>query len=212
VKKLVLTAVVLISFQICSAAGFSAFLGGGLGATMPQGEFNEYTKTGFSMMGYGKLNMSSLPFLSYRLGLQGVFFERDDRMVIIQDYPDAIVTETYTNDLFKATLGLELSPSFLVFKPYVGAGIGIYYFSSKTQLKDEDGDVMDTKTLDTKTKFGWNLQGGLRFAIFPKITLDLNLQYDIVQDLEQYSGDEVVSFNSEFLSLFAGVQVSLGLF
>jgi hypothetical protein len=212
VKIKALAIIFLLTVQTLTAAGLSGSIGGGLGATLPQGEFNEYTKTGFSIMGFGKLNMASLPFVSYRLGVQGVFFERDDRSVSIQGYPDDLFTETYTNDLLKATLGLELSPPIPGFQPYAGAGIGVYYFSSRTSLKDSEGDEIASNTLDSKTKFGWNLQGGLRFSVFPKITLDLNAQYDIVQDLEQYSGDEVVSFNSKFLSLFAGVQVSLGLF
>ncbi|NIP44701.1 MAG: outer membrane beta-barrel protein [candidate division Zixibacteria bacterium] len=211
-KKLLIIILLLSVLSSSVSAQIFGYLGGGLGATMPQGEFNEYTKTGFSIMGYGTIGMLKMPYVQLRLGLQGVFFEHDDRNVVFEGYPDDVFTETYTNDLLKATLGLELSKRLAAFEPYGGAGIGIYYFESKTELKDPDGEVIASNKLDSKTKFGWNLNGGIKIFMFPKVAFDFNLQYDIVQDLEQYSGEEVVSFNSEFLSLFAGVSIPLGVF
>jgi opacity protein-like surface antigen len=211
-RRLLIISIFVLILTGSASSQISGSLGGGLGATMPQGEFNEYTKTGFSIMGFGKIGSPNLPYLQLRLGLQGVFFERDERNVVFEGYPDDVFTETYTNDLFKGTLGLEFAKRLAAFEPYGGAGIGIYYFESKTELKDSEDEVIASNKLDSKTKFGWNLNGGMRIFMFPKVAFDFNIQYDIVQDLEQYSGEEVVSFNSEFLSLFAGVTIPLGLF
>ncbi len=211
-RRLLIISIFVLFLAGSSSAQISGSLGGGLGATMPQGEFNEYTKTGFSIMGFGKIGSLKLPYLQLRLGLQGVFFERDNRNVVFEGYPDDVFTETYTNDLFKGTLGLEFAKRLAAFEPYGGAGIGIYYFESKTELKDPEDEVIASNKLDSKTKFGWNLNGGIRIFMFPKVAFDFNIQYDIVQNLEQYSGEEVVSFNSEFLSLFAGVAIPLGIF
>lgn len=211
-KKIIVFVLIISSISSPAFAQLIGSMGGGLGATMPQGEFNDYTKTGFSIMGYGTVKPAKMPYLGLRLGLQGVFFERDDRNVVLEGYPDDIFTETYSNNLFKGTLGIELSKRLVSIEPYGSVGIGIYYFESKTELKDPDGDVIASNKLDSKTKFGWNFNGGLRVYLFPKVAFDFNVQYDIVQNLEQYSGEEVVSFNSEFLSLFAGVAVPFNLF
>lgn len=161
-------------------------------------------------MGFGVLKPSSMPMVGLRLGIQGVFFEHDDRNIVFEGYPDDIFTEVYSNDLLKATLGLEFSKRLISIEPYGGAGIGIYYFESKTEIKDPDGDVIASNKLSSETKFGWNLNGGMRIYMFPKVAFDLNLQYDIVQDMRQYSGEEIISFNSKFLSVFAGVSIPLG--
>ncbi len=209
-KKVFVAILLVLIISSPAYAQISGSVGGGLGATIPQGEFNEYTKTGFTIMGFGTLNLPTMPYLGLRLGVQGVFFEHDNRRVMLEGYPDDLLTETYTNDLLKATLGVEFSRRLASIEPYGGAGIGIYYFESKTELKTDEDDVIASNTLDSKTKFGWNLNGGLKVYFFAKVAIDFNIQYDIVQDLEQYSGEEVVSFNSEFLSLFAGVSIPLG--
>ena len=208
-KKVILALAILLLISANLSAGFPGSIGGGLGATMPQGEFNEYTKTGFSIMGFGRLNLFGMPM---------VFFENDGRVVFFECYPDTPFREIYTNNLYKGALGLEISKRFMTVEPYAGAGIGIYYFEAKTELKDEDDEVIASNKLSSKTKFGWNLNGGIKVYIFPKVAFDFNIQYDIVQDLEQYKnpgvenpGDlEIVSFNSKFLSLFAGISIPLG--
>jgi opacity protein-like surface antigen len=217
-KKIILALAVLLLISSNLSAGFLGAIGGGLGATMPQGEFNEYTKTGFSIMGFGRLNPFSMPLVGLRLGFQGVFFENDSRIVFIEGYPDDPFDEVYSNNLYKGTLGLEISKRLFTFEPYAGAGIGLYYFEAKTEVKNSEGEVQASRTLDSKTKFGWNLNGGLKVYIFPKVAFDFNIQYDIVQDLEQYKNPgvenpkdlEIVSFNSKFLSLFAGISIPLG--
>lgn len=211
-KKFILSIAVLLFIYCPLSAQLTGSVGGGLGATMPQGEFNDYTKTGFSIMGFGVLKAASLPLVGIRLGIQGVFFEHDDRNVVFEGYPGDIFTEVYSNDLLKATIGMEFSKRLSSLEPYAGAGIGIYYFESKTELKDPDGDVIASNKLSSETKFGWNLNGGVKVYMFPKVAIDFNLQYDIVQDMKQYSGEEIVSFNSKFLSIFAGVSIPLGAF
>jgi len=188
----------------------SGSAGGGLGATIPQGEFNNYTKTGFAFMGFGTIYPGTVPFMGIRFGGQVVLFEHDSRDVILGGYPDADLTETYSNNLLKGTLGLELSTSTGTFEPYGGAGIGVYYFESKTVLKNEIGTEVASNTLDSMTKFGYNLNGGLRLYFTPKVAVDFNVQYDIITDMEQYADDEVISFQSEFLSLFVGVHIPIG--
>jgi len=209
-RKLVLSIAIILLICSSLSAQIVGSIGGGLGATMPEGEFNNYTKTGFSIMGFGVLKPSSMPMVGLRLGVQGVFFEHDDRNIVFEGYPDDIFTEVYSNDLLKATLGLEISKRLISIEPYGGAGIGIYYFESKTELKNPDGDIIASNKLSSETKFGWNLNGGMRIYMFPKVAFDLNLQYDIVQDMKQYSGEEIISFNSKFLSIFAGVAIPLG--
>jgi opacity protein-like surface antigen len=208
-KKTLIFIILLSSISASAFAQLSGSIGGGLGATMPQGEFNDYTKTGFSIMGYGTINPAKMPYIGLRLGLQGVLFEHDDREVEIEGYP---FKETYSNNLFKGTLGIELSKRLTSLEPYGSVGIGIYYFESKTELKGDNDEVISSKDLGSKTKFGWNFNGGLRIYLFAKVACDFNIQYDIVQNLEQYSGEEIVSFNSEFLSLFAGVAIPFNIF
>jgi len=210
VRKLILVIPLLIVLSTPLLGQVNGAIGGGLGATIPQGEFNTYTKTGFSIMGFGTIRALSMPYLGLRLGVQGVFFEHDNRRVVLEGYPDDLLTETYTNDLLKATLGIEFSKRFMSIEPYVGGGIGVYYFETKTELKTDEDEVVASNKLDSKTKFGYNLNGGMKIYFFAKVAIDLNIQFDIVQDLEQYSEEKVVSFNSEFLSLFAGVSIPFG--
>lgn len=208
--RLIIAAVLMLTLSTSSAFAISGSAGGGLGATIPQGEFNDYSKTGFSIMGFGTLNSGSVPFMGIRFGVQAVIFEHESRDVILSGYPDADLTETYSNNLYKATLGLEVSTNTGTLEPYGGAGVGIYYFESKTVLKNEVGTEVASNTLDSMTKFGYNLGGGLRLYFTPRVAVDLNVQYDIITDMEQYADDEVISFQSEFLSLMVGVHIPIG--
>jgi opacity protein-like surface antigen len=209
--RLITAFLLILTLSAGTAFAISGSAGGGLGATLPQGEFNDYTKTGFALMGYGTLNSSAVPFMGIRFGFQATLFEHESRDVMLSGYPDADLTETYSNNLIKGTVGLEFSAHTGTLEPYGGAGIGVYYFETKTVLKNEVGTEVASNTLDSTTKFGYNLNGGLRLYFTPKIAIDLNVQYDIITNMEQYADDEVISFQSEFLSLFVGVHIPIGL-
>lgn len=208
--RIITVLLAILALSAGTAFALSGAAGGGLGATIPQGEFNDYTKTGFSFMGFGMLHPGTVPFMGLRFGFQAVLFEHETSDVMLAGYPDANLTETYSNNLYKGTLGLEVSTNTGSFEPYGGAGIGLYYFETKTVLKNEEGTEVASNTLDSTTKFGYNLNGGLRLYFTPKVALDLNVQYDIITDMEQYSEEQVVSFQSEFLSLFVGVHIPIG--
>lgn len=208
--RLITALMLVLTLSAGTAFAISGAAGGGLGATIPQGDFNDYTKTGFALMGFGVLNSGAVPFMGIRFGFQASLFEHETRDVILSGYPDADLTETYSNNLIKGTVGLELSAHTGTIEPYGGAGIGVYYFENKTVLKNEVGTEVASNTIDSMTKFGYNLNGGLRLYVTPKVAVDLNVQYDIVTNMEQYSGDEVISFQSEFLSLFVGVHIPIG--
>jgi opacity protein-like surface antigen len=208
--RLISALMLILALSAGTAFAISGSAGGGLGATIPQGEFNDYTKTGFALMGFGILNPGAVPFMGIRFSGQAVLFEHESRDVILSGYPDADLTETYSNNLLKATLGLEFSANTGTLEPYGGAGIGVYYFESKTVLKNDVGTEVASNTLDSMTKFGYNLMGGLRLYLAPKIAIDFNAQYDIITDMEQYADDKLISFQSEFLSFFVGIHIPIG--
>ena len=184
--------------------------GGGLGITSPRGTFNKYTNPGFTIYGFGRLDLPGMRMGGLRLNVQGVFFDRDETDARWSRYPGWDLTEVYTNEMIKGTLGVEFSRRVISMEPYFGGGIGVYNFSAKTRLENEYGEELYTETLSSETYFGWNISGGVRAYVIRQVAIDINIQYDIVEDLKQYSEERTVAFESEFLSVFLGATVRFG--
>lgn len=62
-----------------------------------------------------------------------------------------------------------------VFKPYVGAGIGV----AKTKFREQGVDVTDGEHLDSvsKTGFAWNIGAGVGIEVSDNIVLDIGYHY-----------------------------------
>jgi opacity protein-like surface antigen len=212
-KKLFVLAIVII-MGADAASAMTGGLGGGLGATMPRGQFNKYTDNSFTIMGFGKLGVPSMPYLGVRFGLQGVFLERDEYDTRVGVFE---LTQKHSSDLWKGTMGLELAPRMVSLEPYIGGGVGLYNFRTKATLETEFGEEVDSKTLESETEFGWNLTGGLRLYFTPKIAMDVSLQYDKINNMRHLKAVgaaddpmlEAEELNSEILSIFAGIHVTL---
>lgn len=61
--------------------------------------------------------------------------------------------------------------------PYLGGGLGVHFLSAESNVPGEEGG--------DDTKFGLNLQGGMRNQIMPNLNLFGELRYSFVSDAGQ---------------------------
>jgi opacity protein-like surface antigen len=84
--------------------------------------------------------------------------------------------QTYNIHTLFANAYFDIDTSTLV-TPYVGAGLGTAFITSKAKLKDDDsGEVISTGA-KTRTNLAWNVGTGVGFDFTDNITLDVGYRF-----------------------------------
>jgi opacity protein-like surface antigen len=68
-------------------------------------------------------------------------------------------------------------PTFGGFTPYVGGGAGVAYNELGTTTVSSGGTQLAVVSGSTRTKFAWQVGGGLAISILPTIALDIGYHY-----------------------------------
>jgi opacity protein-like surface antigen len=104
-----------------------------------------------------------------------------------------------------------------VLEPYVGAGVGLHYFSNSVSLKDHNDDEVDSKSLASEWDTGWYLMGGLRLNVTPNGSVDIGVHYDKIKnmdhlkakDIQEAVGLDSESVDTEYVSVYLGFQLRI---
>ena len=116
---------------------------------------------------------------------------------------------SYDTEMWNGTLGVECFGKVSIFKPYIGAGGGIYYVRTITQADRQSGDIGRESDKGTWA-LGGNLVAGLRAPVRTNLTLDVNVQYDRVSDVEAFTETfEDTHFEFQSISVFVGIYYRL---
>lgn len=95
-----------------------------------------------------------------------------------------------------------------IFKPYVGAGVGmakIKYQAKYTDFVDPDFNSSDSVS---KNKFAYSLMAGVGAEITKNVTLDIGYRYTDYGSFSKTIDDEKVKFDTKAHQVLAGVRYS----
>jgi opacity protein-like surface antigen len=86
-----------------------------------------------------------------------------------------------STDLSDLSLAVDINVDFPLqdarITPYLGGGLGVHFLNAETNVPGEEST--------DETKFGLNLQGGMRNQIMPNLSLFGELRYSFVSDMAQ---------------------------
>lgn len=95
-----------------------------------------------------------------------------------------------------------------IFKPYVGAGVGmakIKYHSKYTDFVDPDFNSSESYS---KNKFAYSLMAGIGAEVTKNVTLDIGYRYTDYGSFSKTIDDEKVKFDTKAHQVLAGVRYS----
>jgi len=157
------------------------FNGGGHALiSVPLGSFADVTKTGVGLGGKILYHFDTKPWLNIRTDIGYLSYESTQKPVIAGGY---LVTQTIRSEGFNATIGPQLTYSKELFKAYVGAAAGLYYFQTVISYPEFAYyyGIYAGETRDSNACFGGNAGGGVLFDIGLGPWIDIGVKYDYIR-------------------------------
>jgi hypothetical protein len=134
--------------------------------TFPQGEFKEQSDNVGVGLGFDFSYV--FPRLPLSAGLTGSFATYGSRTFKVQFAPLVTVDLTTTNNIATGHLFLRLQPQEGMFRPFVEGLVGMHYFWTESELKDEryeDRDFAGSTNL-SDAAFSYGAGGGIQFSVY----------------------------------------------
>jgi len=168
-KKTLILSALLLSLPSVSRAGLDASkvaVGGGLGYSIPTGNFHDTNKGSPSLAISGEYKIAE----RYALGLEMAY----NYDYSIKDSQKVGSITDGKNKIWQLTPFVRGMKQFTLYGKnatgYCLVGMGVY--SMKSEL-----DYSGTVTSDSQSKFGWNAGAGLMLEVAPRWSVGLDLRY-----------------------------------
>lgn len=214
-----LTFFVIIILSLASTAAYSQVTlqaGGGLGAVIPAGDFGGTTieyysgtkfglSTGYSLHGKGRVGIGPVVFmgeLGYAsLSNSGESEPGQGKVNVSQKIISFKVGPEYHIDI-------PVSPLTV----YFGANLGLNIFDGETEFRGVSQVPSGTYSVNTGTRVGVGFNAGLLFSLGPLTSLDVSVQYNLMNlmgkkwedvDVQDRRLDSYLSLNDDKDPLFA---------
>lgn len=131
-------------------------LGADIGAGIPIGNLSDFTETGFGFKLKGRYFVSDNLGLGLDIGQHSFDYQNIDA----------------TYRLVPVTLNVDYYFSGGPLRPMIGAGLGVYFESVKSDNISVDGD----------NEVGLNLGGGLAYEVGSNVDLTLEGKFNLIED------------------------------
>lgn len=153
--------------------------------SFPQDDFANVSKTGEGLGAKLLYKLSSTPNLVPRLDFAYISYgeKRGDA-----NYFSYYTTVQTRNEAFQLVIGPQFQRKMGRLMPYVAAMGGLYNYRSVTSVSnayayyDPYGGYGYSDTKFSLTKFGWNVNGGIKIDVNLGPFIDLNIKYQTIRD------------------------------
>lgn len=196
-------ALFLFANLFVNTAPAQAGIGLRLGAGLPQGEFRDLAKTGWMAEIHADIDLLNTPFVNVAVAAGQMDFGEKEVMYVADGDIDALQESKIS--LTGGGIGLRATPPTVFIKPFAEAMLRI----ASVEQDHESG--LNGSEIDSKTRVGYQISGGLAFSIVPTLDFELGASYLQFPGTkfrnQQLSEDEV---DLKALTIFAGVRVNVG--
>lgn len=180
----------------------SADIGVRLGAMMPRNDFKQFAKTGWRAEITADLNMFSVPFLSTVVSFSAMDFAKKETTWQTQDI---LVIQESKTALTGGGIGLRLEPPSAFIKPFVEGLVRI------ASIEQDYESGTGGSELKSRTKIGYQLNGGLKFSLAPKIGVEAGATWMAFPNCKFKDKNEEIEIDLSAFGLFAGLSLGIGL-
>jgi len=182
-------------------------IGPHLTISFPQSEFSNYSKNGEGLGAKVLYRLEALPFLTPRMDFTYLSFG-EKRSTIEGAYSPYYFIQT-RNESFQLTVGTQLSQKLGRVTLYVEPMGGLYNFRTVVTIPDDYYYYLYgqpyTETKNSRTKFGWGVNGGIMLDIGLGPHLDLQLNYQTIPDVvKTIEDDKTVTRDAKDFSISFG--------
>jgi hypothetical protein len=197
-----LLATMIAALLLATASPTAAGIAVRVGFMVPQGDAKDLAKTGWRGEIAADLGIFRLPFLTTAVSVSVVDFAKKK---VNYEYESQSFQQESHIAMTGGGIGLHAEPPALPLKPF--AEVLLRLASVEQEYKDGDGG----SELDSKTKFGYQVNGGVKFAAGPKISLEVGASYMSFfnNKFRDKRIDREVDFNA--FGGFVGLALGLGL-
>jgi hypothetical protein len=191
------TAIVLL---LCGQAESAISLR--VGMASPSGEFKDLAKAGWA----AEVLADVRPLPISALTVVVVF---NTSHLSQRKYDFAVTGGTHTQKsqvtFTGGGIGLRVMPPTPVFKPFAEL------LGRVSSIQQDFRDNADIASMDSKTKLGYEINGGLRYGVSPGVDLELGAGYAAFSKTKLKHKDAVIEIAPRGWQVFVGVAFSLGL-
>lgn len=178
--------------------------GGHVLISVPLGDFAEVTNTGIGLGGKILYQFDSNPWFTIRTDLGYLSYESTQRPVLMDGY---MVTETIRSEGFNIGIGPQATFSKGLFKAYLGATAGFYYYQTVISYPElAYYGIYASETRDSNSCFGGNIGGGVMFDIGLGPWIDIGVKYSYIKNGAVHTIDEQrIKKNAQDICISIGV-------
>ncbi len=177
---------VLTMFGVCVAQSqITLQAGGGLGVAFPAGDFGGSTMDYYSGTKYGLSTGFNLHG-KIRAGLTGITLMGEVGYSSLTNKGNAEPPAQGNVEVSQKIVSVKVGPEYhfklpaAPLEPYVGANLALNLISGETTFQGVSKVSSATYSVKSASRFGIGLNGGTIFSLGPLVSLDIALQYNIM--------------------------------
>lgn len=202
-KSFILVAIILLGLTPSLFAGISVRAG----LLMPQSDFKAYAGNAWSVEIVADVSPFSVPFLSVPVMVNAAGFgEKQADWEFSSGGSATVYTQTSSLNLTGGGIGLKLEPAVPGIKPFVEV------FGRLASIEqDYHPGIPDAgNTIESKTKFGYQIDGGLKYSVAPTASLLVGASYVTFLNASLTSDDNAGEIDASMIGIFVGLNFSVG--
>lgn len=178
-----------------------------LGLLMPQGDYKDYASNAWTAEIVADVSPFSVPYLSVPVMVNYAGFgEQQSDWISVPETGPTTFTQTSSVNVTGGGIGLKLEPAIPGIKPFVE----VFGRLASIEQDYHSGAVADANTIESKTKFGYQIDGGLKYSLVPTADLILGASYITFLKASLFSGNERGEVDAKMFGVFTGISFSIG--
>jgi hypothetical protein len=198
-KKMKKNILLILGLLLVAAPSLFGGISVRVGLQMPQGDYKDYAGNAWNAEIIADVRPFAVPFLSVPVMVNVASFGEKQT-----DWLGATQTSSVT--MTGGGIGLKLEPSIPGIKPFVEvfgrlASIEQDYHSGMPNAGNE---------IESKTKFGYQIDGGLKYSLVPTTSLIVGASYTNFFDVSLIAADQTSKIDAAMIGIFAGISFSVG--
>lgn len=195
-------AALLVCIVFSLSVPASAGIGIRGGAMFPRGDFKNFAGDGWRAEVTASLNVFSVPYLSAVVAFSAADFGKKSSDWI--SGTDLVTQESKTG-VTGGGVGIRLQPPSPFIKPFGEALIRL------ASIEQDYESGLGGSELKSRTKFGYQINAGLEFAIAPKVGLEAGATWLSFSNTKFKSEQQEIEVDLQSFGLFVGLNLGIGL-
>ncbi|MFH2055806.1 MAG: hypothetical protein ABIJ61_07605 [bacterium] len=192
---------------LCAAPSLFAGISVRTGLLLPQGDFKDYAGKAWSAEIVADVSPFSVPFLSVPVMVNVAGFgEKQTDWLGAPETGPATFAQTSSLTLTGGGVGLKLEPAIPGIKPFVEV------FGRLASIEqDYHSGIPDAgNKIESKTKFGYQIDGGLKYSLVPTASLLVGASYVTFLKASLIAEEQTAEIDATMIGVFVGISFSVG--